>query len=197
MTIRVLDDKEKLMVFKKLAKWISQQQNKDDTDIVVIMTQCFSQSALYHIFGSKAVKSTNMNQQVNFDQGILSRSRASSVQSIDIEIQTDISQVETTGTQTSPKRQNDSPAKKSKKPKLDKIEAAKEFLNDFALVERPDVNHFPIDEQELERAERCDDKDRLVEYIKTNLAKLNSSKLHVIQIRLVIARQFKTNCPFY
>ena len=81
------------MVFKKLAKWISQQQNKDDIDIVVIMTQCFSKSALYHIFGSKAVQSTNMNQQVNFDEDVTSRSRASSVQSIEIEIQTDISQV--------------------------------------------------------------------------------------------------------
>ena len=178
MAIRKLTTKEKLSVFKKLANWCLALQNKGEKEILNSINKGFSPTTLYHIYGSLAIKST-----AEF-------SRASSTESMEIELP-NICQEKHTEAEASLKRTNEPPTIKSKKTKLDKTEIAKKFLKDFSVVERPKINHIPIDEEQLKMAERCDDKDKLVNFIKTNLAKLNASKLDLIQIRLVIARQFK------
>jgi hypothetical protein len=44
---------------------------------------------------------------------------------------------------------------------------------------------------EIQEAERCDEKEILVTFIKKNIGRLKNTQLDGIQIRLVLARQFK------
>ena len=194
--MKKLTDKEKLLVFKKLSVWCHRQRGKTDAELIPLLNKYFSPTTFGYLYGADALKTVRLtegeNQYTNEDQPTHSRANtAESVQSMDLEIQTDTTPVTASQTQTSPKRNSPSSENAKKKTKVDKIESIKIFLKDFALAERPDINHSQLEDQELQEAERCDEKDKLVEYIKKNLARLKSHQLDQIQIRLLIAKQFK------
>ena len=196
--MKKLTDKEKLLVFKKLSVWCHRQRGKTDAELIPLLNKYFSPTTFGYLYGADALKTVRLAEGENQDsdeadsQPTHSRANtAESVQSMDLEVQTDTTPVAASQTQTSPKRKGPSSENAKKKTKVDKTETIKKYLKDFALSERPVIDPTPIDQLEIEEAANCDEKEKLVELIKKNMARLKSTQIDEIQIRLVMAKQFK------
>jgi hypothetical protein len=194
--MKKLTDKEKLLVFQKLSIWCQKQRGKSDAELVTLLNKHFSPTTFSYLYEADALKTVRLAEGENqySDEEDSPRSRANTVESVhsmNLEVQTDSIPVPASQTQTSPKRKSPSSVNDKKRSKVDKTESVKKFLKALSLAERPEINHSPMEDQELQEVERCDEKDKLVEYIKKNLARLKSHQLDQIQIRILIAKQFK------
>ena len=158
--MKKLSDKEKLLVFKKLYAWCHRQRGKTDAELIPLLNKYFSPTTFGYLYGADALKTVRLPEGDEDDsQPTHSRANtAESVQSMDLEVQTDTTPVTASQTQTSPKRKSPPSENAKKKTKVDKTETIKKFLKDFALAERPVINHSPLEDQELQEAERCDEK---------------------------------------
>ena len=176
---------EKLQVFKKLCKFCKNQKGKSNDELSQLLNNSFSATTFYYLHCSDAIKSTRILNQTDdsseSEGETPSHSRANTAESADIAVQTPILQASGAHTQTSPKSTN-----AQKKAKKDKSELIKDFLKEFSTAERPIINNSPIDEYELQESERCDDREKLVSYIKKNMARLKSTQLDEIQMRILI-----------
>ena len=158
--MRLLSNDEKLQVFKKLSHWCRVHSDEDNEALLVSLNTGLSETTLFYLYGSNLMKSNISGNGRDRDDDSMEVSPTIKPKnaSVHTEVQTENVQSKMVQTQISPKRKNSSTENNGKKAKLSSTESVKQFLEDFAVKERPHIDSSLVEQQELDVIELIDEK---------------------------------------